>query len=86
VELAVVLVAASLCCAQAPKVKALANTATIMIALTNFNVYRLLSLQLLRLFRQGNESTQRFFRFFSPGQNKRLVDNTHGRALLDEVK
>jgi hypothetical protein len=41
--LAVVVVAASLCCAQAPKVKALANTATIMIALTNFNVYRLLS-------------------------------------------
>jgi len=42
--LAVVVVAASFFCAQAPKVKALAAMATIMIALTNFNVYRLLSL------------------------------------------
>jgi hypothetical protein len=45
VELAVVLVDIdSFFCAQAPKVKALANTATIMIALTNFNLSRLLSL------------------------------------------
>jgi hypothetical protein len=35
---------ASFFCAQAPKVNALATIATIMIALTNFNVYRLLSL------------------------------------------
>jgi len=43
VELADVEDIASFFCAQAPKLKALANTATIMIALTNFNVYRLLS-------------------------------------------
>jgi hypothetical protein len=42
--LADVVVAVSFFCAQAPKVKALAATATIKIALTNFNVYRLLSL------------------------------------------
>jgi hypothetical protein len=44
VELAVVLDTASFFCAQAPKVKALAAMATIMIALMNFNVSRLLSL------------------------------------------
>jgi hypothetical protein len=41
----VLVVADSFFCAQAPKVKALAATATIKIALTNFNVYRLLSLR-----------------------------------------
>jgi hypothetical protein len=44
VELAVVLDTASFFWAQAPKVKALAATATIMITLMNFNVSRLLSL------------------------------------------
>jgi hypothetical protein len=45
VELAVVLEdIVSFFCAQAPKVKALAKTATIMIAFKNFNLSRLLSL------------------------------------------
>jgi hypothetical protein len=43
VELAVVLAAASLCCEQAPTVKAPAKTATIIIAFKNFNLYRPLS-------------------------------------------
>jgi hypothetical protein len=46
VELAVVLLDMfSFFCAQAPKLRALAKTATIMIAFKNFNVYRLLSQQ-----------------------------------------
>jgi hypothetical protein len=46
VELAVLVVAEVFSFfAQAPRVKALAKTATIMIAFKNFNVYRLLSEQ-----------------------------------------
>jgi hypothetical protein len=46
VELEVVVVmGASFFCAHAPKLKALAKTATIIIAFKNFNLYRLLSQQ-----------------------------------------
>jgi hypothetical protein len=41
---------ASFFCAHAPKPKALAKTATIMIAFRNFNVYRLLSLLVAAVF------------------------------------
>jgi hypothetical protein len=51
VELAVVLVdTASFFCAHAPKLRAPAKTATIMIAFKNFNVSRLLSPQVAPFF------------------------------------
>jgi hypothetical protein len=43
-------ITSSFFCAQAPKLKALAKTATIMIAFKNFNLSRLLSEQVAALF------------------------------------
>lgn len=53
VELVVVDIGASFFCAQAPRLKALAKTVTIIIAFKNFNVYRLLSLLVAPFFRRG---------------------------------
>jgi hypothetical protein len=50
VDAALVVVAASLCWAHAPKLKALANTATNMIVFNSFNLYRPLSLQVAGVF------------------------------------
>jgi hypothetical protein len=50
VELVVPVDTASLCCAHAPKLKAVAKTAMIMIAFKNFNLSRLLSLQVAAVF------------------------------------
>ena len=58
--------------AQAPKLKAVAKTATIMISLNSFNYLASFRSRLLTPFRQGTTGKQRFSRLFWMCQAQRL--------------